>query len=578
MTIVNGFIVFLMLLLLAYSLYRALKRKSLLMLIPVCLQVFAAAISIMSFIYDVEVLMQIEAVYMLFGIIPPSVLLIHDYRKMIRNFKAKGIYEGLVRSAAPDKPFSSFPAEGINCLRKRMQLSEIIDDLSFMPDDIRTNFRKCLVHANTLLNRGEAESAMNVYGTLSKAAGRSFALFYNYGCLCYEQGLYEEARSAFHRSLQLYSGADDGRCTIYYNLGNTLFMLGKYEKAADFYEKSLEIRPDDPETLENLSYTYVKMGQADKGTEAMKKIPADDTLYRPHYVWGRLFSEAGRLEEAEEELKKACRLKADSTEAREELAKVLMKQNKTDEAIMVFDEMLMLDPGNHLAWYNKANALAKKGLWKEAADVYNEAVKLRPDFHKGWYNMALALDESGDRQAAIKAYMKTIELRPDFAEAYNNLGIALSLEGRREEALDIYEEGIKADPGDYSLFFNMGICLMEEKRYMEAAAAFRNALDLNPEELEIYYYLGAVLTEMRHFNDAIDAYRSALKIKPVDGELQYNIAAVYAMLGRYDIALENLKAAVEADRSLIEDIRNNSAFDGMRGKTDFKKLISPASA
>jgi len=578
MTIVNGFIIFLMLLLLVYSLYRAMKRKSLLMLIPVCLQVFAAAISIMSFIYDVDVLMQVEAVYILFGIIPPSVLLIHDYRKMIKNFRAKGVYEGLVRSVAPDKPFSSFPAEGINCIKKKKPLSEIIDDLGFLSDDIRTNFRKCLVHANTLLNKGENESAMNVYWTLAKAAGNSFALFYNFGCLCYEQGFYGEAHNAFQRSLQLFSGADDERCTIYYNLGNTSFMLGKYEKAAGFYEKSLEIRPDDAETLENLSYTYVMMGQADKGTEVMKKIPADDSSYRPHYVWGRLYSEAGRLEEAEEELRKACRLKADSKEAREELAKVLMKQNKTDEAITILDEILMLDPVNHPAWYNKANALAKKGLWKDAAAVYNEAVKLRPDFHKGWYNMALALDESGDRQAAIKAYMKTIELCPDFAEAYNNLGIALSLEGRREEALDIYEEGIKRDPGNYSLFFNMGICLMEEKRYMDAAAAFRNALDLNPEELEIYYYLGAVLTEMRHYNDAIDAYSTALKIKPADGELQYNLAAVYAMLGRYDIALENLKAAVEADRSLIEDIRNNSAFDGIRGRTEFKKLLSPASA
>jgi tetratricopeptide (TPR) repeat protein len=573
MTIVNGFITLLILLLLAYSLYRSIKRKSLLMLIPVCMQVFAAMISIMSFAGDVEALLEVEAVYILFGIVPPSALLIYDYRKMIGGFKAKGGFEGLVKGVPRERPFSSFPPEGINSIKKRKQLSEITEDLGFMPEDLRTNFRKCLVQAHTSLNKGESESAAGIYKTLSRAAGSSYALYYNYGCLCYDRAMYEEAKDAFQKSLQLFDGKDDERAAIYYNLGNTLFMLEKFERAAGFYEKSLGICPGDAEVLENLSYAYVRLGEADKGIEVMKKISSDKS-YRPHYVWGRLLAEAGKLDEAEAELEKACKLRADSTEAREELARVLMKQNKADEAIVIFNEILQLDPDNYLAWHNKANALAKKVLWKEAASAYREAVRLKPDFYRSWYNMALALDESGDRKAAIKAYIKTVELSPDFAEAYNNLGIALSLEGMREQALKVYQEGIEKDPHDYSLFFNMGICLMEEKRYMEAAGAFRNALDLNPNELEIYYYLGAVLTEMRHYNDAIDAYKSALKIKPADGELQYNLAAVYAMLGRYDIAFENLKSAIDADRSLSEDLKVNSAFDGMRGRSDFKELVS----
>ena len=117
MTIVNGFITLLILLLLAYSLYRSIKRKSLLMLIPVCMQVFAAMISIMSFAGDVEALLEVEAVYILFGIVPPSALLIYDYRKMIGGFKAKGGFEGLVKGV-PGKGLSSFPPEGINSIKK----------------------------------------------------------------------------------------------------------------------------------------------------------------------------------------------------------------------------------------------------------------------------------------------------------------------------------------------------------------------------------------------------------------------------------------------------------------------------
>ena len=158
MTIIIGFIIFLMILLLAYSLYRAIKKRSLLMLIPVCLQVFAVVMAVMGFINDVAILPVVEAVYVLFGIIPPSVLLVHDYTRMVMNIKTKGEFEGLVRSIPPDRPFSSFPTEGINGIRKKRQLHEIIDELGNMPEDIRMNFRKCIIEAHTYLNKETARA------------------------------------------------------------------------------------------------------------------------------------------------------------------------------------------------------------------------------------------------------------------------------------------------------------------------------------------------------------------------------------------------------------------------------------
>ena len=112
------------------------------------------------------------------------------------------------------------------------------------------------------------------------------------------------------------------------------------------------------------------------------------------------------------------------------------------------------------------------------------------------------------------------------------------------------------------------------EQYKEAAAAYQNALAIKPDEFEIYYYIGAAYTEMRHYNDAIEAYRSALRIKSSDGELYYNLASIYAMLGRYDISIENLQKAVENNKQILEDVIDNKVFSGMRGREDFKQLIS----
>jgi hypothetical protein len=46
------------------------------------------------------------------------------------------------------------------------------------------------------------------------------------------------------------------------------------------------------------------------------------------------------------------------------------------------------------------------------------------------------------------------------------------------------------------------------------------------------------------------------------------------MLGRYDISIENLQKAVENNKQILEDVIDNKVFSGMRGREDFKQLIS----
>lgn len=574
MSVVNGFIIVLMLLLLVYTFYRLFKKKSLLMLIPACAQIFSLAMAILSFINNVEALLIIQTAYVLLGILPSAAFLITDYVKMIKRVKSQGSYEGLVEKAATPVPVAlCLPPEGINQLAKEKQIQEIVKELKGLPDELQKNFRKCLNHAHLLINKEDYTGSLYIYDTLSKAAGSYYMLFYNSAGICYRLEKYEEALEGYKKALELTSGNVSEQRDIYYNVGNTYFMLKKYEKAAKNFEKALEASPDNTQILENLAFTYVRMGEREKGIELLSATTSEEGNYRAHFISGKLLHEAGKYIEAEEELKKCIKLQPDGTEALDELGRVLMKQNKPDAALGVFEEILRLKPDDYTAWCSKANICSKLNCWSEAASSYKQAVKIKPDNYRSYYNMAVALGECGNSQAAVEAFSSAIKIDPDFVDAYNNLGITLSLMGRFEEALEVYEEGIRRNPKDFSLFFNMGMNLFETGKYMQAAAAYRNALDIKPEELEVYYYLGAALTELRHYNDAIEAYKSALKIKPADGELHYNLAAIYAMLGRYDIAGENLKQAIGLNGNIRNDAVQNKAFDGMRGRADFKELV-----
>jgi tetratricopeptide (TPR) repeat protein len=575
MSVVNGFLIVLMILLLTYTFYRLVRKKSLLMVIPACCQVFSLAVALPGFIDNVEAIPVVQASNLLLGILLPAFFILIDYHSMVKKVKNKGIYNGLVEATLKSEPDTRcLPSEGINRPAREKQIVEIMKDLKNLPEDIQKNIRKSLNHAQSLISENKLSDAYYIYDTLAKVTGASYMLFYNAADICYRLGRYNDASESYKKALELADQASLKVQELYYNHGNTYFMLKKYEKAASSFEKALEIDPSNIPANENLAFTYVHMGEKEKGIGLLNRLKTGDGSYRASFISGRLLNDASRYQEAEAELRNCIKLQPLGIEARDELGKALLRQNKYEAALEIFEEIIKLKPDEYQAWCSRASLFSRLKRWSDAASSYSEAIKLRPDNYRNYYNMAVALEECGSWESAIEAYRNTIKVNPAFADAYNNLGIALSIAGKQQEALAVYEEGIRINRQDFSLFFNMGMNLFEAGRYIEAVASYRNALDINPKELEVYYCLGAALTELRHYNDAIEAYKSALNIKPSDGELHYNIAAIYAMLGRYDIAGENLKQAISLKEDVRSDARKNRAFDGMRGRKDFREMVS----
>lgn len=547
------------------------------MLLPVCAQVFAFVLALLSFVNNVKVEQYIELVFLTFAILPPILFIIHDYIKMIGKLKKDGVYRGFIEKAQNNKKKQaalSLSQKGINSQTVWKPTAEIMSEIVDLPEELQKNIRKFLNHAHGLIREDNYEESYYIYDILSKTVGRSPLLYYNFALICCQRSKYINALEAFKKANRLFEGNIPAQSDINYSIGNTYYMLRDLRNALKYYERALEMNPDNMQAVENLSLAYVRLGEAEKGTNTFQKYSTDTGNYRNQFIWGLLLHEAGRYQEAEYALKRALSVNPDRLEALEELGKVLMKRNKPEEALDVYKGMLRIDRNNYSAWSAKADAYLKLTKWKDAISCYKEAIRIKPDCYKSYYNMAAALEESGNKKAGIEAYSTAISINPDFSDAYNNLGILLSMSGMHEEALKVYEEGTKRGSKNPSLYFNMGMCLFDDGRYKDAATAYQNALAIKPDEFEIFYYLGAAYTEMRHYNDAIEAYKSALKIKPSDGELYYNLASIYAMLGRYDISIENLQRAIEINKDIREDVVGNNAFFGMRGRKEFKQLIS----
>ncbi len=613
MSVVFGFTIAVMLILLTYMGYRFSVRRRLVLLLPLCLELAALTVAVLAFAGNVLTTNLMEAGLVFFGIGLPGTVFVCDYVKMMRKIKEHGIYEGFVepapgRDSEIEKILDS-DKKYINPIIKENQVHEIMSDLSFNKDDILKNIKKSLVQAQTYMNGGKCGKALEIYDALIKIIRNCPGLFYNHGNASYCTDKYPDAVRSYKRALELNekiiretlsqkeapplpedgkTGADGadagypaeadirrGESEAHYNLGNTYFKLGKFEQAVDSYKKALEINPVLEDAAENIARSLIALNRINDAVCWYKSIVEGDTgNFRSHYAIGLLYFDIENYDEALASLKESIRLNPSFGEAYEALGKVYSKTGRHTDAAESYKKLMRLTPGDYIGYYNLGTSYYKAEEKEKAVEAFKRAIELKPDSYKGYYNMAVALDELNRQEEAIEAFKKVIALKPDFVDAYNNLGIILSTRDRCHEALDVYAEGLKRNPEEYSLYYNMGITLYDMGKFAEAAAAYKSALELKPNEHEINYHLGVTLMELKKYNEAVNAFKGALKAKPSDSEILYNLAVVYSLNKKADIAVDTLKRAVESDGALKEEAKSDRAFDNIRNREEFRELVS----
>lgn len=103
-------------------------------------------------------------------------------------------------------------------------------------------------------------------------------------------------------------------------------------------------------------------------------------------------------------------------ETAKKTANGLFKQGKYNEAILKYDEAVLLDPENSqfiaVLLANKATCLKKLNKKKEAIDTLREAVKRNPKYGKGYLKIADLEEEANDYEAARESIVKAKELDP----------------------------------------------------------------------------------------------------------------------------------------------------------------------
>lgn len=292
--------------------------------------------------------------------------------------------------------------------------------------------------------------------------------------------------------LRLWEDAASSRGTwrAHMNYGLALEKVGRREEALQAFDEAVRRGPFAFAYL-NRGLAMIRRGRMDEGladlAQARQLWPSSPDV-RTHYGLG-LFS-AGRLAEAEGELRAALELRPDFLKALNGLARLLDRQGRAREADEVRAEIARVDPTA------TETRRATEGGAAAGTDPSWEAI-VRTGI------TAVAEGRHDDGARLLRGARNNVEPRSDLLFA---LGFAEQKRGETEAAREAYEALLALEPDHVRGTFNLAYELLTSPRddadLERAAALFRRTRELDPTYDETLYREASALRALERIPEA----------------------------------------------------------------------------
>ncbi|MEI9849661.1 MAG: sulfotransferase [Sphingomonas sp.] len=222
----------------------------------------------------------------------------------------------------------------------------------------------------------------------------------------------------------------------------------------------------------------------------LKAHPTDIAAIR---MLGELATRLGRYGDAEKLLARALELAPAFTPARHNLAVVLHRQARSQEALGHVEELLVEDARNPAYRNLKAALLVRIGDYDGAIRIYRQVLDELPDQPRVWMSLGHALKTVGKVPDSIEAYRTSIAQMPSLGESWWSLANLKTFRFGAEDMAAIEAQLARGDltPDDRFHFeFALGKALEDAGEYAASFAHYaegnrlrRALIEYDPEEL-----------------------------------------------------------------------------------------------
>jgi len=274
-------------------------------------------------------------------------------------------------------------------------------------------------------------------------------------------------------------------------LGDICRQVERLEEAVEAYLVCVAIEPGDAEILNNLGYSYERLGNLDK-TEQYYRAALTIHPNSPEIMnnLAGVLARLDRKEEAQTLYEQALNAPAENWSNPVKRAATYLNAGDHERGLLILEKSKELHDEDAEMWSAYGTALSMAGRFEEADTAFKRSIELYPESAETWNSLGTNSSRNRKGSEAIEHYKKAIELAPAYHDPYINLCLALMFLGRLDDAymyahmtlsLPRMREGAFANPVkifrglcDFDSLDEVGdiFDLIEEYRHSDIASSF----------------------------------------------------------------------------------------------------------
>ena len=398
--------------------------------------------------------------------------------------------------------------KALNCYRRAIQLKPSCSEAYQRLGEILTE-------------QGQVQEAIALYRQAVERNPQNAESYYRLGQALAVQEKWDEAISCYQKATEVQPNLWQG----YHQLGEALSKRQRWQEAVAAYRRAAELNPDFFWSHHKLGYALLQLERWEEAADSFRRdIKLNPDFYWSHYNLGDALSEQRNWDEAITAYRGALELQPDLPHAYQKLGDALRQGEKADlaaaldcyrqaierdpENVQNYHKALEIQPNDLELYLKLGNVLKRKGRLDEAVVIYQMGLRIQPD------NAELLLNLEKDFNASQETKRSLSTQAASGWEFYHDLGDQLQLQGKLDEAVAAYHKAIVRNPLHSWSYHNLGDTHLKLGQWNEAVVAYCRAIELNPSYFWSKHNLAVAHFNQGKWSEAIELCSRNIELHP----------------------------------------------------------------
>ncbi len=159
---------------------------------------------------------------------------------------------------------------------------------------------------------------------------------------------------------------------------------------------------------------------------------------------------------------------------------------RIEDALVNYKKAISLAPEMTVAYINIASIYTEQGRWSDAMDYVEQALHIDPALEGGYYQRAVLWALKKEDAKAIADFTKALALNGQLHVIYKLRGVLYERSGHQEEALADYSAWLAVNPEDIDILSKKADIYFRARKYKQALQEYNRLIALDPAPYRIY--------------------------------------------------------------------------------------------